>query len=460
MGLLDTLNSSRKGLSAATSGVQVVSNNVANASTVGYSRRSLTTATSDPVERRGVLFGQGVDVSGIVRSHDRYLGMRLIDAVGDQARSNTAEESLRLTESWFNESQSTGLVESYNAFLETLNRLTQDPSDVSLRTAAVHAADNLATTTSRAATGLTATISDMDSSFSTRFTEVNNLLTEIAALNKTIGRSSDTTGNADLLDRRDQLIRDIAALAGATAELETDGQATVFLNGHAAVSGGEARAVTLVTAAGAPPAVYLAADAGTINITSGLGGALGGLLDARAYTEGYLDRLDDFAFTLANSLNTAHAAGFDAYGAAGADIFVPPAALAGAAAALALDPNLDADASLFALSATAGVVGDDGNLQNLLNFETATPFTGALTGQEFLSSLLTEVGADLSAVSADADARDAMVEDFDAMRTSVSGVDPDEEAMKLIEYQAAYRAAARVVTATDEMLRILTSLGA
>ena len=460
MGLLDTLNSSRKGLSAATSGVQVVSNNVANASTVGYSRRSLSTATSDPVERRGVLFGQGVDVTGIARSHDRYLGMRLIDAVSDQARSNTTEESLRLTESWFSESQTTGLVESYNAFFENLNQLTQDPSDAFLRTSAVNAADHLATTTSRIATGLTEAITDLDSSFNTHFSEVNNLLVEIASLNRVIGHTSDITGNADLLDRRDQLVRDLAALAGATAELEPNGQATVFLNGHAAVSGAEARAVTLVTAAGAAPAVYLAADAGTINVTSGLGGILGGLLDARAYTDGYLDRLDDFAFTLANSLNTSHAAGLDAYGAAGADIFTPPAALAGAAVSLTIDTNLDGDSNLLALSVTAGAVGDDGNLQNLLAFETSTPFTGGLTGQEFLSSLISDVGADLSAVGADADARDAMVEDFDAMRASVAGVDPDEEAMKLIEYQAAYRAAARVVTAADEMLRILTSLGA
>jgi len=70
------------------------------------------------------------------------------------------------------------------------------------------------------------------------------------------------------------------------------------------------------------------------------------------------------------------------------------------------------------------------------------------------------VGSDISATSSDADAQDALVEDYDSMRTSVSGVDTDEEAMKLIEYQSAYRAAARVVSATDELLRVLTNLGA
>jgi flagellar hook-associated protein 1 FlgK len=66
----------------------------------------------------------------------------------------------------------------------------------------------------------------------------------------------------------------------------------------------------------------------------------------------------------------------------------------------------------------------------------------------------------VSAIGADADAQDALVEDFDAMRDSTSGVDSDEEAIRLVEYQAAYRASARVISAADEMLRILTSLGA
>ena len=79
---------------------------------------------------------------------------------------------------------------------------------------------------------------------------------------------------------------------------------------------------------------------------------------------------------------------------------------------------------------------------------------------QFISSLVSDVGSDMAATSADSTAQDAQVQDFDAMRTSVSGVDSDEEAMRLIEFQSAYRAAAKVVTATDEMLRVLTSLGA
>jgi flagellar hook-associated protein 1 FlgK len=460
MGLLESLQIGRKALGAASAGINVVSNNVANVNTPGYSRRSLTTSTSDPVEQQGVFFGQGVDITGIVRVHDRYLGMRLVDAVGLQSRANTAEASLKLTESYFNDTSTTGLVEVYGAFYDAMTQLTSDPSNQSLRSVAVNAAESLSNTVSNIASGLQKSTDDFDSSYAAKFGQVNTLLTQIAQLNAAIGKTSDTQGNTDLLDKRDQLIRDLASLTGATAQLEANGQATVFIGGHAAVSGGVARSMSLVQAVGVAPVAYLSADGGTIDVSTDLGGELGGISDARNYTQSYLNRLDDFAFTFANSQNAIHLAGFDANGAAGGNMFVPPAALAGAAASMAVDPNLAANSSLLALAGVAGGgAGDDTNLQSILNFESSTAFTGGLTGLQFISSLTSDVGSDMAAVSADSSAQDAQVQDFDAMRTSISGVDSDEEAMRLIEFQSAYRAAAKVVTATDEMLRILTSLG-
>jgi flagellar hook-associated protein 1 FlgK len=53
-----------------------------------------------------------------------------------------------------------------------------------------------------------------------------------------------------------------------------------------------------------------------------------------------------------------------------------------------------------------------------------------------------------------------LLADLSTMRDSVSQVDTDEEAIKLIEFQAAYRAAARVLQASDELLQTLMSIGA
>ena len=44
------------------------------------------------------------------------------------------------------------------------------------------------------------------------------------------------------------------------------------------------------------------------------------------------------------------------------------------------------------------------------------------------------------------------MDDMFELRSSISGVDLDQEAMKLMEYQASYEAAARVLTVSNQLL--------
>ena len=49
----------------------------------------------------------------------------------------------------------------------------------------------------------------------------------------------------------------------------------------------------------------------------------------------------------------------------------------------------------------------------------------------------------------------AIVTDLNSLKEATSKVDLDEEAVSLIQYQAAYQAAARIVTAADSLLQEL-----
>ena len=44
------------------------------------------------------------------------------------------------------------------------------------------------------------------------------------------------------------------------------------------------------------------------------------------------------------------------------------------------------------------------------------------------------------------------LEDINELRSSISGVNLDEEAVKLMQYQASYEAAARVISVTNSLL--------
>ena len=51
-----------------------------------------------------------------------------------------------------------------------------------------------------------------------------------------------------------------------------------------------------------------------------------------------------------------------------------------------------------------------------------------------------------------------LADQADGRRMSLSGVSVDEELVQMIQFQSAYQAAARVVTAVDEMLQSLLAI--
>lgn len=462
MSVLSSISIGSKALQAASAGIEVTSQNVGNATTVGYSRKTLHTRQSDPLLKGGLLYGSGVDLAGITRATDRLLGMRVVAAAGDASAAQTRLESLKVSESWFNESTATGLAEAWDGLFDALSALTTDPSDPSLRRGVTSAGNTLALTISRTATGLQQTVDSVDASLQDQVDEVNDMLVEVAGLNAAIGRGGAAAGATDLLDRRDQLVRELGEAIGATVEFAADGQATVFIGGHAVVSGPAARTVAIDTdATTGAPILTVSVDNGEVPVNDDIAGTIGGALSARNTTQGWLDDLDTFAYDLATTLNAAHAAGFDANGAAGGAFFVAPTAVSGCAATFAMDPSLLDDPDLFAAAGSAAAdPGDATNLVALLDYEGADNFSGSTqTGLEAVSDLLSRVGSDVAAADADATNTDSVLQDLDAMRESISGVDTDEEAIRLIEYQAAYRAAAQVISAANEMLGSLFAMG-
>ena len=460
MSLLGALQTGARGLSVASAGIDVTTQNVTGAGTAGYTRRTLRTEQLAPVSHRGLFVGQGAVASAVVRSTDRLLGVRLIDAAGAEASSGTLAENLRVAESYLDATNSTGLAEAVDQVFDALGSATTDPGDASLRRGVVHACDVLASITSRIAGGFADAVSAIDEQAGASLTVVNAALEEIATLNARIGRSGADVGPADLLDRRDQLILELGAAIGVSAELKADGQAVVYLGGHALVSGADWREVASSEDSTGAVTFQVAMDQGSLDVTDTVGGELGGLVQARGHLEGWIEDLDNFAFTFATALNTQHAAGFDADGAAGGDIFTLPTSATGAAAVLAVDSALMDDPSLLAFAgADTALPGDGVNLEAMLEIEDDTSLFGAGNTRAAVSAITSDVGATVAAAESDEEAQAALVGDLETLRESTGGVDTDEEATHLLEYQAAYRSAAKVLSACDELLRSLLAIG-
>jgi len=454
--LLSALNTGLSALNSTSSAIEVLSHNVANVATDGYSRQRLDLNTASPVNRGGLFLGRGVTMRGVSRIADGLLGRRLVGQTGYDAAASTLRDNLSIVESFFDETQGFSVSERLEQFYDAMGESTADPSDDGLRMAAVSSASAMAEALNYTASGLSEAVAGFDESIGETVETTNAALVELAAVNESIAASGGASG--DLLDRRDQLVEQLATTLGATASIEPDGQATLLVGGQAVVNEGEARTLSVGTDTNGNATVRVSVGGGFVDVTEYVGGKVGGLVESRELTSGYLDRVNDFAVTFADNFNAAHASGFDANGNPGSPLFTyDPTAPAGS---FSVNSDFVDEPGLLAYAgASSAEAGDGTNLAALLDLEGAALFdSGSRTGSSFLSALTGDVGRDAAEASGAASQSAAALNDLGALREAISGVNLDEEAVKLVEVQSAYQAAARVISTADEMLQTLIQI--
>jgi flagellar hook-associated protein 1 FlgK len=84
-----------------------------------------------------------------------------------------------------------------------------------------------------------------------------------------------------------------------------------------------------------------------------------------------------------------------------------------------------------------------------------TPLSGGRNAAETYGDIVGAVGQKKSALAQAVETQQAIKEQVQAMRESVSGVSLDEEMVSLTKYQRAYEAAGRVLATVDELMQDL-----
>lgn len=220
----------------------------------------------------------------------------------------------------------------------------------------------------------------------------------------------------------------------------------VTVGGSILVSGVSAEAVTV---SGSPPEMHV--NGGRVTP----GGSIGGLQTlAGNGVDDLRQRLNLLANGLRDAMNTAHAAGTDLNGDAGIDFFT-----GSGAADFAVNDGLTP--SMIAASA-GGETGDANNALAIADLRYAkivgtptTPGSLTLTAGDAIADIVSQVGQKATSAQRSLDSSTAIVTALTGQRAQESGVSMDEELSNLLQYQRAYQAAARVVTASDELLDTL-----
>jgi flagellar hook-associated protein FlgK len=129
------------------------------------------------------------------------------------------------------------------------------------------------------------------------------------------------------------------------------------------------------------------------------------------------------------------------------------------AATVAVQPDVLADPARLAISRT-GAPAEAGRLREMLALRSQVVFPGSgLTLAGFYDRMVADIGAQVQSAAEVEDHLHAVGQQLQAEQQAVSGVDPNEELVRLLQHQRAFQLAARYISVVndtlDELLRIV-----
>ena len=177
-----SLATALSGLVAEQGALQVTTNNVANANTPGYTQERPVLVSSDPYEADPLTFGTGVTLQSVESIRDPLLESQIQQQTQAQGQFSTLASALAQTQVNFISSTS-DIGTSISNFFDSVNQLSTNPSNLSLRQGVLTAAGNLATSFSTTANNLTQQQGSLDASVVQTVAQINQLTAQIAQLN-------------------------------------------------------------------------------------------------------------------------------------------------------------------------------------------------------------------------------------------------------------------------------------
>jgi len=452
--LYSALSISVGALEAQQAGLETTTNNLANMNTPGYSRQRPVLQEADPIIQGRLAFGNGVSLTGIESLRDSLLNVQIADEMQQQSRSQAFVDTMNQLQPLF-PSDTSGIGAAISGFFSSLNSLSSNPTDSSLRQNALSTANNLATSFNQTAGQLTSTRSNLDLNVQQDVEEVNQITSQIASINQTLATVSSTGSEyGSFLDQRDALVQQLSGLIDVSVLQQGSSLTLTTRQGTALVV--DSQSFNLTTRLDPDDGTqHIYAEAG--DITGSIsGGKLGGALEARDQEiPSMLGQLDTLASALVTKLNAAHQMGFDLNGDPGGNLFNP---LTGAGAAAGMSVAIT-DPNLLAASSDSNSPGSNGNIANLSAVANDAVYNG-MTPIQTYGNLVFQVGSSISNANADLTASTNVLQQLQQQQSSVSGVSLDEEASNLMLYERAYQAAARAISTVDQMLQTAINMGA
>ena len=379
---MSLINIGTRALQANQLALQVAGNNIANVNTPGYSRQNVVMQNLAGQSTGSGFIGKGVDVKTIERKLDEYLNRQSNIASTNYSLDKTRSEKYQQLETIF-ERGPNGLGAAVSDMMNAFADVAATPTDLTSRSVALTRLDEAASRFVLASQRMSDLQNSVALEASNKVDIVNDLAKGIANINTQISRTNGIGQPPnDLLDKRDQMVREMNQYVKTTSIMASDGTLGVFLaNSQPLVLNTSAASLSLQPDEyGDKTQTKLVITRNKIDFTlqeSSLGGGeIAGLLRFQNtdMTEAR-NLLGRMAVTITTELNNQHKLGLDLDGNIGTDL-LKPITFTG-------ENILSPDANTNTAGLQLGLVVNDASKLTpsdyLINFDTAT--TGKIIRQ-------------------------------------------------------------------------------
>jgi len=343
------------GLNASQTQLSVTGHNISNANQEGYTRQRADLGTNPAQFASFGYTGSGVNVQSVERLANEFLvsQIRLDSSAFNQVdafSSKIGEIDSLLA------SDSISLSSGFSSFFSSLQAATDDPTSIPVRQLVLAEANVLSQR-------FTSLYGRFDQSNEILNQELDASANQISALGKSLADINERVAGAlgqgggappnDLLDERDEVMRQLAELVSVSSFKQADGSVNVFVgDGQPLVVGSNATRVIAQPGVRDGQRYDIAfVSGGNIQIVTDkmTGGRVGGLLDFRDdVLDRSLNELGRMALVFTDAMNYQQSVGIDLNGNFGVPLFEPinnPVAMAERAVANSANPP-PADRSL------------------------------------------------------------------------------------------------------------------
>ncbi|MBN2008104.1 flagellar hook-associated protein FlgK [candidate division KSB1 bacterium] len=457
VGLNSLLEVARRAINTHQFGLNVVGNNIANASRPEYSRQRMETAPSATITLAEGSIGTGVKVTGVYRMRDMFIDYKLRQEYSLLGRWSYRENIMSQIDSVVNEPSDNGLGYLMNQFWDGWQELVNNPESGTARSVLRQRAESLTDRFQNLDETLRTYQNTMNTDLIGYVKEINNLTQAIADLNQKIRNVGDANNRPnDLLDMRDHYIDELSKYVDVEYYETPNNSVAVIMNGKTLVDGADVNRIsTEARLVDGHPMQTLVWENGHQELTVS-DGSVKGLLEVRdEEIPAMLDKLDTLALSLVEQINSVHATGYTLDGKTNVRFFDENTT---GASDFSLSNSVLTDVNNIAAGATDSP-GDNAIALAIAGLRDQNVLSdGTQTFDQYYNSIISELGLVTQEAQFASDTQNKVVQQVENKKQETSGVSLDEEMVDLIKLQTAYQAATKVVNTANDLMDVLMNM--